>query len=72
MAAMKSVTAAKNRIKTSRVDKIYYTLMNIFLFLFFSLFNLCNYIVITLCCSSSFSLCSLLLFQIREDFEAAN
>ena len=35
MAAMKSVTAAKNRIKTSRVDKIYYTLMNIFLFLFF-------------------------------------
>lgn len=35
MAAMKSVTAAKNRIKTSRVDRIYYTLMNMFLFLFF-------------------------------------
>ncbi len=35
MAALKSVTAAKNKIKTSRVDKIYYALMNTFLFVFF-------------------------------------
>lgn len=35
MAAMKSVTAAKNKIKTSRVDKIYYVLTNTFLFCFF-------------------------------------
>ena len=35
MTAMKSVTSTKNKIKTSRVDKIYYTLMNVFLFAFF-------------------------------------
>jgi len=35
MATMKSVTAAKNRIKTSKVDKIYYFFSNAFLLLFF-------------------------------------
>ena len=35
MGALKSVTAAKNKIKTSRVDKIYYSLMNTFLLIFF-------------------------------------
>ena len=35
MATMKSVTAEKNRIKTSKVDKIYYFFSNAFLLLFF-------------------------------------
>ena len=35
MAILKSVTAAKNRIKTSRTDKIYYFCSNTFLLLFF-------------------------------------